>query len=428
MVLMSHVCRRSSIYLIFLLFPLVLSARDGIGEDTVSVKLYFCKNGTQFDPLYRENFKLLEKLFEDTRLQENPDLRIIITTSSSADGVSTHNLELSRQRADNMRHYLTSCYEISSDRIELNPLGIDWDDILYQSSISNDLSSEEKRQIHDIITGMPEWVYDNYGNAIDSRKKRLMDMNGGATWNKMLLGFFHEQRYGRVSVIIPEASLPEELDTIPLSNEIHVEDVDTMYFVESVAEQLVPVTVTENTAVTIQYFDRSINIKTNMVGLGMLVANLGLEYEKDGKWSVCIPVYFCGWDYCMPTTKFRCMYMQPEFRWYSAMSRFYTAVHIGAGYYDVCLSSGEYRYQDKGGAPPFVNAGVSVGFRHTFGRSRKWLMEYSIGGGYMTTEYDKYDNTDNGRLLDTGKFNGFVIDQATISVVYRMPLLKKARK
>lgn len=55
-------------------------------------------------------------------------------------------------------------------------------------------------------------------------------------------------------------------------------------------------------------------------------------------------------------------------------------------------------------------------------------MEYSIGGGYMTTEYDKYDNTDNRRLLETGKFNGFVIDQATISVVYRMPLLKKSKE
>ena len=144
MVLMSHVCRRSRIYLILLLFPLVLSARDGIGEDTVSVKLYFNKDGSQFDPLYRENYKSLEKLFEDTRLLENPDLRIIITTSSSAEGVSAHNLELSRQRADDMRHYLISCYEISSDRIVLNPLGIDWNDILYQASISNDLSSGEK--------------------------------------------------------------------------------------------------------------------------------------------------------------------------------------------------------------------------------------------------------------------------------------------
>ena len=94
------------------------------------------------------------------------------------------------------------------------------------------------------------------------------------------------------------------------------------------------------------------------------------------------------------------MKLQPEFRWYYQSVRgLFSAVHIGTGYYDVCAASGKYRYQDTDGDTPFFNAGVSVGFRHTLGRSGNWMMEYSIGGGYLSTEYDRFYNIDNGRLI-----------------------------
>ena len=68
---------------------------------------------------------------------------------------------------------------------------------------AEELSKSEKDNIRQIITGMPEWVYDRNGKAIDSRKKRLMDLNGGSTWFWMYNNIFWQQRYALISVIFP---------------------------------------------------------------------------------------------------------------------------------------------------------------------------------------------------------------------------------
>lgn len=400
---------RIVIVALLLIIPVVASAQYVLNGDTATIKLHFEQDETAFIPSYKDNSIQLDRYVDSLRLLERPDLMIFVTSSASVEGASTRNAEISVQRAASICDYLTEHYNIPANRIISNPIGIDWYDLLCQVSLAQGLSKEEKDDVKNIITGMPEWVYDEEGKAIDSRKKRLMDLNAGTTWNWMLDNIFHEQRYAKVSVVLPT----DTLSAPPVRNE---PEVDTVMLIEP--EPVADVTVLQQENRT-----HSINLKTNAIGWGLLVTNIGVEYEKDGKWSVCVPFYFSGWDYFKSTTKFRCMYLQPEFRWYyQSVPGLFSAVHIGAGYYDVCGSSGKYRYQDKDGDTPFLNAGISVGFRHTLGRSGNWMMEYSIGGGYLSTEYDRFYNTGNGRLINTASFNGFTLDHASISFVYRIPL------
>ncbi len=397
---------KTRIFLIALLLmmPVISSAQYVLNGDTASIKLYYALNSNTFDPSYKDNAISLDRFVESIHLKERPDLRIIVSGSASADGVSTRNIEISIQRANSLYDYLIEHYNIPANWITTNHIGIDWNDLLLQVSLAEGLSKEDKEIVTDIITGMPEWVYDAQGNIIDSRKKQLMDLNDGATWNWMTANIFHEQRYVKVAVVLADTS------SAPVRKE---PEIDTVMIVpEPVADVIArPERI------------KSINIKTNAIGWGLLAANIGIEYEKDGKWSVCVPFYYSGWDYFKSTTKFRCMYLQPEFRWYYQSVRgLFSAVHIGTGYYDVCAASGKYHYQDKDGDTPFFNAGVSVGFRHTLGRSGNWMMEYSIGGGYLSTEYDRFYNIDNGRLINTDSFKGFTLDHASISFVYRIPL------
>lgn len=406
---------------LLLIIPVVASAQYFPEGDTATIKLYFKQDGTAFIPSYKDNSILLDRYVESLRLLERPDLMILVTSSASVEGVSTRNAEISIERAASICDYLTEHYNIPASRITSNPIGIDWNNLLHQVSSAQGLSIKEKDDVKNIITGMPELVYDEEGNAIDSRKKRLMDLNGGRTWNWMLAHIFYEQRYAEISVVLP-------VDTLPTSLVRNEPDIDTVMIVP---EPVTPVVVNQPEVVSEPVADviaqpepfNSINIKTNVIGLGLLVANIGIEYEKEGKWSVCVPFYFSGWDYFKPTTKFRCLYLQPEFRWYYPNARgLFSAVHIGAGYYDVCFSSGKYRYQDMDGDTPFLNAGVSVGFRHTLSRSGNLMMEYSVGGGYFSTEYDRFYNINNGRMINTDSFNGFTLDHASISFIYRIPL------
>lgn len=411
---------RIFLVVLLLIIPVVASAQYVLNGDTATIKLYFEQNGTEFVPSYMDNSTLLDRYVESVRLLERPDLMIFVTSSASVEGSSKRNTEISLQRADNICGYLTEHYDIPASRIISNSVGVDWNDLLHQVSLAQGLSEKEKDDVKNIITGMPEWVYDEDGKVIDSRKKQLMDLNAGATWNWMLANIFHEQRYVKVSVV-----LPADTSSAPVRNEPETDIVKIVPEPVTPVIGTLPAVVSEPVADAIAQPEhiKSINIKTNAIGWGLLAANIGIEYEKDGKWSVCVPFYYSGWDYFKSTTKFRCMYLQPEFRWYYQSVRgLFSAVHIGTGYYDVCAASGKYRYQDKDGDTPFFNAGVSVGFRHTLGRSGNWMMEYSIGGGYLSTEYDRFYNIDNGRLINTDSFKGFTLDHASISFVYRIPL------
>lgn len=170
-------------------------------------------------------------------------------------------------------------------------------------------------------------------------------------------------------------------------------------------------------------------VKTNTIGLAMLVANAAVEVDLAGHWSFVLPVYYSAWDYFKSTLKFRTFCLQPEVRYWfdEANDGWFAGAHLGYAYYNYALD-GSFRTQDHNRKTPSVGGGVSVGYRMPVSKDKRWRMEFSLGGGVYDSHYDKFHNEPNGRLIGDYRKTFFGIDQVNVSVVYRIEWKKGGRK
>ena len=172
-----------------------------------------------------------------------------------------------------------------------------------------------------------------------------------------------------------------------------------------------------------------LHVKTNVLGLAIGVANVALEVDVCKHLSLSLPLYYSAWDYFKPTLKFRTLTIQPEMRyWFNRHNEgWFLGAHFGMGYYNIALD-GEYRIQDYNRETPSLGGGLSVGYRTHLSKNKRWKMEFSVGGGYYDSKYDKFRNEENGFLIDSYQKKWIGVDQASISFAYAFNLKKKGGK
>lgn len=174
---------------------------------------------------------------------------------------------------------------------------------------------------------------------------------------------------------------------------------------------------------------RQLHVKTNVVGLGMGIANIALEVDVCKHLSLSLPVYYSAWDYFKPTLKFRTLMAQPEVRyWFNRHNEgWFLGAHFGYGYYNFALD-GEYRTQDYNRETPSMGGGLAIGYRTHLSKNKRWKMEFSVGGGVYQSHYDQFRNVENGFLVRTEKKTWYGVDQAAISFVYSFNLSRNGGK
>ena len=174
---------------------------------------------------------------------------------------------------------------------------------------------------------------------------------------------------------------------------------------------------------------RQLHIKTNVLGLGMAIANLAVEVDLAKHWSFTLPVYYSAWDYFKTTVKFRTLMVQPEVRyWFNRHNEgWFLGAHFGYGYYNFALD-GEYRTQDYNRETPSMGGGLAIGYRTHLSKNKRWKMEFSVGGGVYDSHYDQFRNVENGFLVRTEKKTWYGVDQAAISFVYSFNLSRNGGK
>ncbi len=167
-------------------------------------------------------------------------------------------------------------------------------------------------------------------------------------------------------------------------------------------------------------------VKTNALGLGLAIANAGVEVDIIPHLSFNLPLYYSAWNYFSPTVKFRTLAIQPEVRgWLKETNDgFFLGAHFGMGYYNVAVD-GTYRYQDHEGTTPALGGGLSLGCKLPISRSNRWYLEFSLGAGVYTLRYDRFFNVGDvtqGPYLDTIQKTYWGIDGASVSFMYMFDL------
>lgn len=161
-------------------------------------------------------------------------------------------------------------------------------------------------------------------------------------------------------------------------------------------------------------------LKTNTVGWGLLMVNIAPEVDLGAHWSAQLPVYCSGWDYGHSNRKFRTFALIPEGRWWQnpANEGFFVGAHFGLAYYNIALGRSE-RWQDRGGHTPALGGGLSLGYRCDLTGNGRWGFEFAVGAGVYNLDYDIFQNRGNGLLTGTKHKTAFILDTASLSLVYR---------
>ena len=72
-----------------------------------------------------------------------------------------------------------------------------------------------------------------------------------------------------------------------------------------------------------------------------------------------------------------------------------------------------------------IGGGLSVGYRTYISKNKRWKMEFSVGGGYYDSKYDKFRNEENGFLIGSYEKQWIGVDQVAVSFAYTFNLKKK---
>ena len=171
---------------------------------------------------------------------------------------------------------------------------------------------------------------------------------------------------------------------------------------------------------------RQLHVKTNLLYDLAAAANIGIEFDIAKHWSFALPVNYSAWDYFKPTLKFRTLSVQPEIRyWFNRHNeKWFIGAHFGYGHYNIALD-GDYRIQDHNRNTPSIGGGLSVGYRTHISKNKRWKMEFSVGGGYYDSKYDKFRNEENGFLIGSYEKQWIGVDQVAVSFAYTFNLKKK---
>lgn len=191
------------------LFSAPLPAQE-FQTDTLRLNVYFRRDVSRVEPDYRDNGKHLQEFRDqlDRWLQDSTSVvrTVIVRTAASPEGSTGHNQELAEWRARSIDRWLTDSLQLDPGLFRFQPVGEDWEGLAH---IVSTLDMPWRDEVLDIIANTPVWVTEG-GSVTDSRKSRLMRLEGGTVWSWLDENVFPELRAGSgsVSCIVYHRVLP----------------------------------------------------------------------------------------------------------------------------------------------------------------------------------------------------------------------------
>lgn len=150
--------------------------------------------------------------------------------------------------------------------------------------------------------------------------------------------------------------------------------------------------------------------------------NVELELPVTDRWSIAGEWIFPWWlwsrkQYCLQVLSgnIEGKYWLGKREARPRMTGWFAGLYAGGGLYDI--EWGTRGYQGEF----FIAAGLSSGYAHTINKSGSLRMEYSLGIGYLRTNYREYEPMENGNVLAwkrNGQYTWIGPTRAKISLVW----------
>lgn len=374
------------IALIFLALAMQTAAAQE--NDKKEVCIGFRVGSSLLDPKFGNNeanlndvIQFLNEVRNDTTIELT---QVTFCGSASPEGSSKLNRKLAKRRCANMEQYVRQRIMLPEDIIKRQ----EWSDAWQKLAIyvENSDMPNKKEVLHELLE-TPEYTYNKYGALVDSRKKRLMDMNYGRTWNYMLDKFFPSVRNASailVTIRKKNEPAPEPQPEPVVEEPKHPEPV----------VQPEPVVDTKQPA----YFA----IKTNMLYDALLVSNVGVEFSLGKRWSVAADWMYGWWSRNKSHRYWRVYGGGLTVRKYfgaKAAEKPLQGHHIGINAqmltYDIEFGGKGYMGGKPGGTLwDRMNYTVGAEYGYSMPVARRLNIDFSLAAGYMGGRYYEYTPLD----------------------------------
>lgn len=407
--------KRYSVLLIFILLSFGYINAQVVQD---SVKIYFRQGYSVLDNKVRDqdNKRALEQIADRLKVDFSDSIymltKIQVSGGASPEAPVALNNSLSYRRANVLFNYMSQYRELPDSLMTVEYKGRDWPGLLELVKLDDNVPYKDE-----VIPYLEEIIAKCEGGEKESDKllEKFMNFKGGSPYWYVYYKLFPELRASKMILTYKRCENPFKAFT----NEIPL-------LATTMTEK--PIYIEPMPLPVIEEWIPNLYLKTNFVGLGLAIANLGVEADFAKHWSVTLPVYYSAWNYFSQTLKFRTFSIQPEVRyWFDPHNdKWFLGAHFGLSYYNFAFN-GPLRYQDHDGESPSIGGGISVGYRVPISKDKRWKLEFSVGAGIYPLYYDTFHNTDPtvvGLLVDTYKKTYFGIDQAAITLAYTINMKK----
>lgn len=348
---------------------------------------------------------------------------VVIIASGSPEGVVEYNQALAARRAKAVKGYLIWKYpHINQYKIFTHSIGEDW--VGLRRLVEADGNAPHKEQIlkvlaQDVNPSTKEW--------------RLKQIDGGKAWSYITN---HHLRYLRAATTcvvfykkqVVELHVEQPIEEVVVA-EIEKEQVeqeqinkDTPIAIEQTIEQ--PIIKQRIEVVKKPLFA----LKTNLLFDLASILNVEVEVPIGNRWSVAGEWMFPWWRSGKSDFTMQLLSGHGEVKYWlgnrtkhEVMTGWNLGLYGGGGKHDLQL------FSNDGVQGNFFDVGVSVGYAHKIYRNLR--MEYSVGFGYLSTEYESYSlvrDTQYGDIKvvnypwETRRLDWFGPTRARISLVWML--------
>lgn len=373
---------------LLLILSLAIIPAYGI-DDTTAISLKFRVNSTVLEHGVQHNAVMMNRI--DSIASARRVDSITITAYASPEGPEEHNETLAEQRAKVAYQYVKDRFPAAV--ISLQPEGENWSGLI--RAVTNDTVIPDRQRVLDILT-------EPVGHR--TIKEVIRRFAGTPTYNYIVNSVLPQLReacitfhYTRIDTLILKSKALPAITVEPL----------VLARAEIPVARYLAVPRSEH---------KRFAIKTNLIYLAALMINVEGEYYFSPKFSLNLEWQYAWWDNSQQHRYYRIATVSPEFRyWFHRKSMdqgHFGGVYVAAGIYEFMRNErlgiqGEF----------FVAAGLSYGYMMPL--SRALNLEFSLGVGYMMTEFRQYHYDAGCYVYDLTKRNSyFGLTKAKVSLVF----------
>lgn len=404
-------------------------------EDRKEVCIGFRIGSSYLEEAFQNNSEQLAEIvgfLENLQNDESLELvEVSFCGSASPDGSVNINKKLSRERRDALANYIRERVELPDSIISYNESVFAWERL---ASLVAQSEMPYKEEAVDVILNVPEYTYNEFGALVDSKKKHLMELQYGRTWNYMYRNFFPAIRSS--SVIFVTVRQKEEViqEQVPDAGPVRTEEpvtvasaADTAAVSDTCVMDAGGLEVTGQDTVRDDRKPFYMALKTNMLYDVAAVPNIGVEFYLGKNWSVSASWEYAWWNSTKRNRFWRIYGGDLAVRkWFGkkAKEKPLTGHHLGIYGH---LFTYDFEWGGKGvmggepGAALWQSPNYAVGLEYGYSLpiARRLNIDFSIGAGYWGGVYYNYIPLDEHYVWkSTVRRNWFGPTKAEVSLVW----------